>query len=358
MLISSTEELRLYSPANAIDHIETLMGFLDSSEQDFLLEKLGQPLYDALSEYYRGLRDSNDGISTFIQKITDGEPLPPYARLLSLAQRIITFDALGRAVDMQAISVNGSGINISTADDYQKADDKAVQNYKATCVKEAHAAVNRLLVTLEEWTKEVPNIDTTAFDADSDEATNAEEKKEIVEKWRTSRFFYLAAGLVIPSATVLQEYLNIYDSREKFIQLLPGLRYIQEDIIAPIIGEDFMDFLIEQSQTVKEDDKKMLRILHKLRKAVARHLEARVMQKKSTDDRHVLAHDEAVRLTTDLTEYLQQHQPDFADALAEAFQKSPLYVAPETTEETTSDYVPQFENNAEGSVMFVTPALP
>ena len=48
-----------------------------------------------------------------------------------------------------------------------------------------------------------------------------EELYEIVKFWRSSRFFYLAAQLLIPSATVLQEYLNIYDSREKFIQMLP-----------------------------------------------------------------------------------------------------------------------------------------
>ena len=49
MLISTTEELRLYSPANAIDHIESIMGFLDSSEQDFLLEKLGHSTASAVS---------------------------------------------------------------------------------------------------------------------------------------------------------------------------------------------------------------------------------------------------------------------------------------------------------------------
>ena len=154
MLISTTEELRLYSPAHAIDHIDSIQGYITSSEKDTLLEKLGTPLYEALVKYYRDLRASEDGISTFIKSVTEGEDMPPYAQLLTVCQRIITFDALGRAIDIQAVSVNGSGVNISTADDYGKADDKAIQAYKSTCIKETHAAINALLVMLEQWYKE------------------------------------------------------------------------------------------------------------------------------------------------------------------------------------------------------------
>ena len=362
MLISTTEELRLYSPANAIDHIESIMGFLDSSEQDFLLEKLGQPLYDSLVEYYQTLRSGDDGISEFIKQVTDGATLPPYARLLTVAQRVVTFDALGRSVNIQAVSVNGSGVNMVTADDYGKADREAVRDYKTTCITEAHVAVNRLLVLLEQWTKDVaampdPSPDPLPVDADSPEAVAAAEKKEIAEKWKESRFFYLAAGLAIPSATVLQEYLDIYDSREKFIQMLPDLRTIQEDVLGPIFGEDFIDYLIEVA-TKGTDDKLMNRLIHKLRKCVARHLEERTKVIKVDDARRTAAHNEAVRCVTDLSEYLQTHQPDLDEKALEAFKDSPLYVAPATPEASAGDdYEPEFQNNAEGSVMFVTPAL-
>ena len=358
MLISTTEELRLYSPANAIDHIESIMGFLDSSEQDFLLEKLGQPLYDSLVEYYQTLRSGDDGISEFIKQVTDGAILPPYARLLTVAQRVVTFDALGRSVNIQAVSVNGSGVNMATADDYGKADRDAVRDYKTTCITEAHAAVNRLLVLLEQWTKDVAAMpDPSPDDADSPEAVAADEKKEIAEKWKESRFFYLAAGLAIPSATVLQEYLDIYDSREKFIQMLPDLRTIQEDVLGPIFGEDFIDYLIEVA-TNGTDDKLMNRLIHKLRKCVARHLEERTKVIKVDDARRTAAHNEAVRCVADLSEYLQTHQSDLDEKALEVFTGSPLYVAPATPEASAGDdYEPEFQNNAEGSVMFVTPAL-
>ena len=393
MLISTPEELRLYAPANAIDHIDTLAGFLDSSEHDFLAEKLGSQLHASLVAYYQNLRTSEGGLENFINSITQGTELPPYARLLTIAQRIVAFDALGRAIDMQAISVNGSGINISTADDYQKADRETVLAYKATCTKEAHAAVNRLLVLLEEWTKETPvpsdsvpsgspavddnaaspaatvPADSSAVEGEGsvpagsasgeEESTPAEEKSEIVALWRSSRFFYLAAGLVIPSATVLQDYLNIYDSREKFITMLPDLRTIQEDIIAPIIGEDFLDYMISFSRSAPSDlpdgDIRLLsRILHRLRKAVARHLESRTQQMKLTDPRRNAAHDEAVQLTTDLSDYLSAHQGDLPSDALEAFTTSPLYKPADTP---ASSDIPSFENNAADSVIFVTPAL-
>ena len=382
MIVSTLEELRLYSPANAIDNIDTIQGFLDSSEQDFLSEKLGQKLYDSLTAYYRQLRD-NGKVETFVSSIVNGDTLTPYARLLNLCQRCVTFDALGRAVDMQAISVNGAGVNVATATDYAKADNDAVRNYKATCVKEAHAAVNRILVVLEDWTKDIAqlsdksstdeninsstdeNINSSTDETSSDDTLT--EEKEIVALWRKSRYFFLAASLIIPSASVLQEYLNIYDSREKFIQMLPDLRYLQEDVLAPAIGDDLTEYIVTMSQqlreTVSEDSKTLtesqqrllLRIIHKARKAMARLLESRTMQFRTTDQRRETARTEGNRLVQDLGEFITVHYKELPDAALDAFKKSPLYATVDDDE--TNDYTPQFQNNQEGNAMFITPAI-
>jgi hypothetical protein len=382
MIVSTLEELRLYSPANAIDNIDTIQGFLDSSEQDFLSEKLGQKLYDSLTAYYRQLRD-NGKVETFVSSIVNGDALTPYARLLNLCQRCVTFDALGRAVDMQAISVNGAGVNVATATDYAKADNDAVRNYKATCVKEAHAAVNRILVVLEDWTKDIAQLsDKSSTDeninSSTDETINSStdetssedtltEEKEIVALWRKSRYFFLAASLIIPSASVLQEYLNIYDSREKFIQMLPDLRYLQEDVLAPAIGDDLTEYIVTMSQqlgeTVSEDSKTLtesqqrllLRIIHKARKAMARLLESRTMQFRTTDQRRETARTEGNRLVQDLGEFITVHYKELPDAALDAFKKSPLYATVDDDE--TNDYTPQFQNNQEGNAMFITPAI-
>lgn len=388
-LISTVEELRLYSPANAIDHIDSIAGFLDSSEHDFLQEKLGQELYASLTDYYRNLRNSEGGVMTFVNSVTNGEEMLPYAQLLSVCQRIICYDALARAIDQQAISVNGAGVNMAVSDDYGKADQEAIRAYKASCNKEAHAAVNRLLYLLESWVNEANSLSSaTVPDASASGSEEggvpvpspSDEFTEIATLWRSSRFYFLAAGLIIPSANILQEYLNIYDSREKFITMLPDLRTIQEDILAPIFGEDFLDELVAIA-TAGTADKFLSRIIHKLRKVAARHLEARTMAIKIGDPRRETAHNEAVALVSDLSSYLSLHQADILalatvpdasasgseggvttpspfDSLAKAFTLSPLYKAPEPLPQgEDSDYEEQWENNRPGNAMFVTPSL-
>lgn len=347
MLITTTTELRLYSPANAIDVIETLTGFIDSSEHDFLEEKLGTELYSLLQKYYRQLGET--GVMSLIESIQNNEELLPYAQLLMLAQRCVCFDALGRAIDMQAISVNGSGVNVATADDYGKADKEAINAYKQTCYKEAHAAVNRLLVVLEQWICEIETIEEN-----KQEGNEYAEKKEITEAWKSSRYYFLAASLLIPSALILQEYVNIYDNREKFVTLLPDLRYIQEDILAPIFGEELLSLLVEKAINGTKD-KVLARLIHSLRKAMVKHLIARTnILKLATTDKET-AHNEAVLLTTNCVDYVRLHQKELVELTKEAMTSSPLYDA--SVEKAREPYKPSFNNNEEGNVMFVIPAL-
>ena len=348
MILTNIEELRLYFPSHAIDSIDPFVGVLDNSEHDFLQEKLGTPLYNALCNYY------DHSYSTSV----DTQSTTPFNRLLLLCQRVIAYDAMSRAIGMHIVSINNAGVNIPTADDYGKVDLEAVRTFKNTCVKEAHAAVNRLLQTLEEWTKEVAASASSTSSSSSDEPT---EQETIVTLWRQSRFFYLAASMLIPSATVLQSYWNIYDSREKFIQMLPDIRYIQEEVIAPAIGEDFCDALVEVSQYATESGL-LRRTIHKLRKVVAVMLEERT-QVISTDKlRRQTAHDEAVRMLQSALDYIQAHQESYrTDENTEgpiytALRLSPLYVNPEPpTEETVTE--PKFKNNRSDAAMFVTPAL-
>jgi len=386
MIISTVEELRLYSPANAIDHFDTLAGFLDSSEHDFLAEKLGADLHSSLTSYYADIRDAENGIDTFISAVTTGDGLTPYARLLSVCQRAVTYDALARAIDVQAVSVNGSGVNMSVGDDYPKADREAVIAYKSQCNKEAHAAINRLLQLLEEWCKQsnaqASSSSSAPVSSDSSLDSDASERQEIASLWQSSRYYFLAAQLILPSAAIVQEYLNIYDSRERYITMLPDLRYIQEDVLAPVIGEDLLDALV-MIATAGTSDRLLSRIIHKLRKACARHLESRTMALKTDNPRRETARNEAIMLTTDLTQYIKDHQqdiidlcddaqasasssssPSWASTLLSALKHSPLYVAPATTttpvssdSSLDSDTEGSWRNNAPGSHMFVTPSL-
>lgn len=319
MLITTIEELRLCFPSHAVDHIDAFVGYIDNSEHEFLLQPLGQPLYDKLCDWY----DQNKPTATTI----DDKQAGYYNKLLLIAQRCVAFDAMSRAIDQQAISINGSGINFASAEDYKPADRQSIEAAKQSYVKEAHSALNRLLYTLEQWTAECPAAEEAKEDT--------KELFEICKFWRSSRYFYLAAQLLIPSATVLQEYLNIYDSREKFIQMLPDLHFIQEEQIAPAIGEDFCETLINAqlkngtkrdanaatSSTPQSlaDDADMQpvirRLLHKLRKIEATLLEGRTKVVKVDKDRRIAARDEGIRLLGGFCDYCRQHQEDILKAL-------------------------------------------
>ena len=309
MIITTIEELRRCLPSHAIDHIEAFKGYIDNSEHEFLLQPLGQPLYDRLCDWY----DENQPTYSEVEDRETGY----WNRLLLIAQRCVAFDAMSRAIDQQAISINGAGINFASAEDYKPADRDAINAAKLSYQKEAHSAINRLLYTLEQWAE---STGTMLGEAD-------DERTEITALWRQSRYFYLVAQLLIPSAVVLQEYLNIYDSREKYIQMLPDLHFIQEEQIAPAIGEDFCDELVAlqlrggtrrdltaataaQPKTAEGDTlpPTTRRLLHKLRKIEATLLEGRTKVIKVEKDRRIAARDEGMRLLSDWLAWCQQHQ--------------------------------------------------
>jgi hypothetical protein len=338
MIITTIEELRLHSPAHALDSIDSLVGFIDNSEHDFLEEKLGTPLYQKLQEWY----DQNQSLMSQVSAPMIGDTtLPPYNRLCLLAQRCVAFDALGRAIGMQVVSVNNSGVNQMVAEDYIAPDKngKTIEMYRETCNREAHAAVNQLLRQLEMWCKMIGDVRGQTPGTDNGEAeTDARdlspdidnERKEICELWQQSAYYYQAAALITPSCEVLQRYLNIYDSREKFIQLLPDMQFIQEEIIGNAIGEDLLQTVINfardgyvRGQTPgtdngeAEQDARDLspdisaatlgRLLHRLRKVMAALLVGRTSVLKYTKEQKVQAHDDGVRMLQNVVEYIKNN---------------------------------------------------
>ena len=367
MILTSTEELRLCLPAHAIDSIDPLVGFIDNSEHDFLEEKLGTPLYDALCDYYdkHHIEDST----------VDDQNTGYYNRLLLMCQRVVAFDAIGRGIGVHAISVNNAVINVATADEYGKVDDKSIDRFVATCTKESHASLNRLLQTLERWTKEVSESTS------SDDDETKDEQQAIVELWKKSRYFYLAAGMLIPSATVLQEFLNFYENREKFIQMLPDIRYLQEEIIAPAIGEDLCEWLATQPRSGSQPDHGgagnptegrttnpteaavVEKTIVKLRKTLSAMLEERTQVLKTDKTRRLQAHDESVRLLQSAIDYIAAHQSAFP---ADVMKTSPIYTpsrpASSMDGDATAACPPHkdgsgFDSNRRGSALLLTPFL-
>lgn len=353
MIISHPNELRRFLPSHVLVNLDTVKGFLDNSEHDFLAERIGEPLLRRLSEKYAFITAHNEVYASGAD-INDWTNESVWAQLITLCQRCVVFDAFARAADIHAISLNDAGINIAESQGYDAAGEKLVERYKQQMIRESHAATNRLLIQLENWQKSIApdttdnadsdvelqedeSVDTdvdeaTSDDMDSEEFQEGDDEscehrcrcadkrmkdiREIISLWKQSAYYYYADGLLFNTATEFGLYVNIYDSREKFIQILPDIRYCQETHIESEIGTELLLDLIEKHKSGslgKEEDI----AYHKLQRVLSLEVEARskVVYRKE-------AKDESIGHTRLAMEYIRRNQTKFD---YEAMKSSPLF---------------------------------
>lgn len=382
MIITSIQELRLVSPSHAFDTIDGLVGFIDNSEHGFLEDKLGTPLYNALCQWY----DQNPAVRSSIADYQTGY----WNRLLLMAQRVVGFDALGRSAGMQGVSVNNAGINMGIADDYPKATKESIDDYRKTCFLEALKSCDLMLAELERWTTEAAAAAAVPDGSPSGEAPSdpdslspdqhpspsgggrgEAERSEIVALWRQSRYFYLAASMLIPSAVVLQQYLDFDESREKFIRMLPDLRFIQEEIIANSIGEEYLDHLIDVAINTAGDGSPIttkspveLRIIHQLRRVIVAWLISRTKVLKYDKEQKIQSRDDGMRKMQDACDFIRANQEDILKALDQAAGFPPTAAAllsPQDREQIAPDVLQgclEAEQPFTASPLFVEPEFP
>ena len=342
MILSTTKELRLHIPSNAIDEISSLQGILDNSEKDFLRDKLGDSLYNRLCEYYQTVSPDD-----FYMAVSNGEHTQqPWMQLLLMAQRMVTYDAMSRFVYTQALSINGTGINVASSDDYGTASkdllDKGVQGYK----REAMVSLNQMLVMLEGWAKKMA---TPAPIADADTIEQPTEPKDEEHKaieeisllWQESQYYYLHHDLLIATCADLQHYLDIYENREKFIRLLPDLHFIQDEYISEAIGEDTVQRLLHTNDPADQP------LLRKVRRLMVAHLEERTTILTIDKARRAAAHNEAIALRTSVLRLMEMRKA------VDAANNTPDKPSTNTTDSTSKGY----ENNQPDSKIFVSPLL-
>lgn len=350
MILSTNQELRLILPSNAVDEIANLQGVLDNSEKDFLQDKLGKPLYTRLCEYYTTL--GGDG---FYQQMTDGTyVMKPWSVLLVLAQRMVVNDAMARYAYQQILSVNGAGVNIASSTDYDPATEKLLDKGVAGYKKEAMVSLNNLLILLENWAVSIntpaetaaPKDGSASTEVPQDESTEANTAiEEIVLLWQESKYYYLHHDLLIPTCSILQQYLDVYDNRDKFIRLLPDLRYVQDEYIADVFGDE----LITRLQHADDRDK----LLRKVRRLMTAYLVERTTVIAFDKATRLLAHNESISLRDSVYRLLkaEKQAQEAADSNASS---STTATAPSSS---AADKSGGYENNQEGGKIFVTPLM-
>lgn len=350
MILFTNQELRLHIPSNAVDEVANLQGMLDNSEKDFLKPRLGASLYDRLCKYYASI-EPGDFCDTVINgNYTDN----PWSELLLYAQRMIVNDAMAQNIEKQALSVNGSGINVASSNDFAVATKDQIAQGKESYRQSAMTSLNNMLSLLEGWAKEVntPMLIEGAGDGTEGSNTATEQHQaieEIVTLWQESKYYYYHKDLLFPTCESLQPYLDIYGNRDKFVRLIPDMRFIQSEYLEEAFGEDFISRLLQAD----ENDK----MLKKARQLVAAYLKQRTSVINFDKLTRSLAHDDAIAIRESLHRLLKKEKAEAQAKLDAANEKADLAKSDTSNESASDDSSEGYKNNQAGSRIFVTPLL-
>lgn len=363
MILFTNQELRLQIPSNAVDEVANLQGMLDNSEKDFLKPRLGASLYDRLCKYYASIEPSDFCDTVINGNYTDN----PWSELLVYAQRMIVNDAMAQNIEKQALSVNGSGINVASSNDYAVATDKQIAQGKESYRQSAMTSLNNLLSLLEGWAKEVNTpmpIEETEEGPDSgkDDAAETEKKQheaieEIVTLWQESKYYYYHRDLLFPTCESLQPYLDIYGSRDKFVRLIPDMLFIQSEYLEEAFGEDFIPRLLQAD----ENDK----MLKKARQLVAAYLKERTSVINFDKLTRSTAHNDAITVRESIHRLLKKEEAEKqakldaakAESAAEGSSSPSTSNASSASSSDNKGGSEGYDNNQKGSRIFVTPIL-
>ena len=385
MILFTNQELRLHLPSNAVDEVANLQGMLDNSEKDFLKPRLGASLYDRLCKQYASIEPL-----IFCDAVADGTYVnDPWNELLLYAQRMIVNDAMAQSIEKQALSVNGSGINVASSNDYAVATDKQIAQGKESYRQSAMTSLNNLLSLLEGWAKEVntpmpieaagdgtegstpsdgsnqgsssegtdEGTDSGKDDAAETEAKQHEAIEEIVTLWQESKYYYYHRDLLFPTCESLQPYLDIYGNRDKFVRLIPDMLFIQSEYLEEAFGEDFIPRLLQAD----ENDK----MLKKARQLVAAYLKERTSVINFDKLTRSTAHNDAITVRESIHRLLKKEKAEKqakldaakADSATEGGSSSSTSNASSASSSNDKDGSEGYDNNQKGSRIFVTPIL-
>lgn len=385
MILFTNQELRLHLPSNAVDEVANLQGMLDNSEKDFLKPRLGASLYDRLCKQYASIDPS-----VFCDAVTDGTYTnDPWNELLLYAQRMIVNDAMAQNIEKQALSVNGSGINVASSNDYAVATDKQIAQGKESYRQSAMTSLNNLLSLLEGWAKEVntpmpigaegdgaegstpsdgsnqgsssegtdEGTDSGKDDAAETAAKQHKAIEEIVTLWQESKYYYYHRDLLFPTCESLQPYLDIYGNRDKFVRLIPDMLFIQSEYLEEAFGEDFIPRLLQAD----ENDK----MLKKARQLVAAYLKERTSVINFDKLTRSTAHNDAITVRESIHRLLKKEEAEAqekldaakADSATEDGSSSSTSNASSASSSDNKGGSEGYQNNQKGSRIFVTPIL-
>lgn len=326
MILRQEQEIQSYLPTSRWDDAQTLLSYVEEEEQNVLLPVLGEELFEYLNERYEAIVMEYGGVTvdTFPADRTNDE-----IRLIRICQKVCLYMALANNSGLLTVSLNpGGGLNQVSSEYYEAAGKEAVSRFERDAWRKAHRNVDALLTLLER-------------DARSG-------KPQFADMWKKSRYFYLQNQLLLTTAMQMQDYLDIKGSRERYIELVPDMKYCQSIYISPQVGEELMGAFIKSNtdssviqvpsadgMTDGEWEAACAAIradwneaLDRLRSALANYTEHRNVKMRRPDSLS-----EGDMQIARAVQYLSEHQSSFLPYVA----TSPFYIKPEVKEAPTTE---------------------
>lgn len=297
MLLTERREIDIFLPTSVQESAESILTLAADAEETHLLPILGRPLFDHVDELYQKVILDD---KWFLPQ--NGKETPSEQKLIRLCQEVVVYMTLADNAGLFSVSLNDAGLNTPSSQGYEEADEKRIDRFVKDSFKKGHRAIDRLLLFLEE--------DALGKD-----------RHKFTELWKSSRYFHENHDTLFTTAVEFNRYVNIDESREWFVKLLPDIRFCQDTYLAPQVGYTLMDMLVKSltqpSEGLSDKDAACWGVaVRKLRQALALHVEARNEKLKRKNSRG-----EADLCLERAKDYIRNHQSVFKTAMED----SPLY---------------------------------
>lgn len=228
MLLIEIKELESYLPTGKWRDANKLLSYVEEEEQHVLIPILGNELFDDLVGRYMEAVGTYGGVTPDLFPASD---VDIYIKLIRICQKVQLYMAMANNIGLFAVSFNqGGGFNVASSENYDAAGKDALDRLEKDSFRKAHRNIDYMLSVLE-------------YDAKSSEP-------KFADKWMNSEYFYFHDDLLISRSIILQRYLNINHSRERYIELVPDLRYAQNTYLEPALGCELMQAFVDRNTKV------------------------------------------------------------------------------------------------------------
>jgi len=209
---TNNAEFQEFILTESLESIDYLRPHLEEAIEEFVLPYLGKPQYQQLIQRYDNEAIESDSLEAdFLRHVQKVAVL--FAHYTAIPELILHLSAAGfQNPDHQARIAK-----------WQK------EGIEASYKTKGYKALDRLLIFLEENATQFP-------------------------KWKESKGFQTTREFFITSAEEFHQFVNINRSRLVFNKLASSMRYVEQHLLKPVLGDNLFDLVKYQFQHNRLDE--------------------------------------------------------------------------------------------------------